>query len=66
MTLHVCQLQWRIQGFFWLPGDPPPDQDFCLNQADDTILAPTFTSHLNLRVLEPPSPLRPTLDTPLN
>ena len=39
---------------------PPPGQDFFLNQADDTILAPTFTSHLNLRVFE--TPLRPTLD----
>ena len=27
------------------------------------LLAPTFTSHLNLRLLE--TPLRPTLDTPL-
>ena len=49
--------------FFWLPGNPPSQYFF--NQGVDTIQAPTFNSHLNLRVLENPPPLRPTLDTPL-
>ena len=48
---------------FFLVARKPPSQDFCLNQGVDTMLAPTFTSHLNLRVLE--TPLTPTLDTPL-
>ena len=55
--------QWRIQGFFGCPETPPPPAKFFFNQAVDAILAPTFTSHLNLRVLE--TPLGPTLDTPL-
>ena len=48
-------------GFFLVAKKTPTKIFF--NQGVDTILAPTFTSHLHLRVLE--TPLRPTLDTPL-
>ena len=58
---HI-QHQWRIQGVFWFPETPPGH--FCLNRGWDPLLAPTFTSHLHLRLLE--TPLRPALDTPLN
>ena len=48
--------QWRIQVFLGCPETPPPGRDFFLKQGFDTILEPTFTSHLNLRVLDPPPP----------
>ena len=51
----LYQLQWHIQVFF-LVARNPPGQYFFLNQGVDTILAPTFTSHLNLRILETPPP----------
>ena len=49
---------WRNQGFSWLlAGNPPPPANiYFLNQGVDTILALTLTSHLNVRVLEPPPP----------
>ena len=67
LTCILCKVtQWRIQGGFGLPGNPPsPGHDLFFKSGGVTpLLAPTFTSHLNLRLLEP-LPLRPTLDTPL-
>ena len=47
---HCVTIIHRPTWFFFKSGGTP-------------LLAPTFTSHLNLRLLE--TPLRPTLDTPL-
>ena len=60
--IYTAGLSGVSRGGFWLPGNPP-DRDFCLNQGLHALLAPSFTSHLNCRLLE--TPLRPTLDTPL-
>ena len=53
MVLHLDSLeyQWRIQVFFWLPGNPPP---------------PTMIFLQPLKFVTWKPPLRPTLDTPLN
>ena len=51
LPYNLCW-QWRIQGGFWLPGNPPGN--FVLNQGVTALLAPTFTSHLDLRFLETP------------
>ena len=58
-AIYVCQ--WRIQGVFWLPGNPCGHDFF--NQGVTSLLALTLTRHLHLRLSE--TPLRPTLDTPL-
>ena len=43
------------RGVFWLPGNPPPPgHDFFLIRGFTSLHAPTFTSHLNLRLLETP------------
>ena len=39
-------------GGFWLPGNPPPPAIILFNQGVTPLLAPTFTSHLDLRLLE--------------
>ena len=49
---QVCT-QWRIQGGI-LIGRNPPGLDCFGNQAVTPLLAPTLTSHLNLRLLETP------------
>ena len=60
---------WTVGGRVAYPGffsgcpEPPPPVMIFFNQGVTPLLAPTFTSHLNLRLLEPP--LRPTLDTSL-
>ena len=45
--------QWRIQGVFWLPGNPPA-MVFFLIRGVTPLLAPTLTSHLHLRRSETP------------
>ena len=47
--------QWRIQGGFLVARKPPPPgHDFFLIRGFTSLHAPTFTSHLNLRLLETP------------
>ena len=53
-------------GFFGCPETPPPSPhgpDLFKVTVVTPLLAPTFNSQLNLRLLE--TPLRPSLDTPL-
>ena len=68
LWVGISVAQWVLSvaypGVFWLPETPPPWPIYIFNQGVVTILAPTFTSHLKLRVLENP-PLIPTLHTPL-
>ena len=54
---HRACKQWRIQGGFLVAWKPPLAML-------TPILASTFTSHFNLRLLE--TPVTPTLDTPLS
>ena len=42
------------RGVFWLPGNPPTPAMIFLNQGVTPLLTPTFTSHLNVRLLETP------------
>ena len=42
------------RGVFWLPGNPPPQAMIFFKQGVTPLLTPTFTSHLNLRLLETP------------
>ena len=49
---NYIQTQWRMQVVSWLPGNPPPHVHDFVKSGGDTLLAPTFTSHLNLRLLE--------------
>ena len=51
-------------GFLGCPETPLPAM-ICFKSGVTPLLAPTFTSHLNFRLLETP-PLIPTLDTPLD
>ena len=46
--------QWRIQGGFLVVRKPPPAMIFFLIREFTSLHAPTFTSHLNLRLLETP------------
>ncbi len=47
--------QWRIQGGFLVARKPPPAMIFFkLEGLHPYMHAPTFTSHLNLRLLETP------------
>ena len=54
--LNLCSgNQWRIQGGFLVARNPPPPgHDFFLIRGFTSLHAPTFTSHLNLRLLETP------------
>ena len=62
--IHVCIMDYSMAYpgvFVGCPETPPPGQGHhFLNQG----VALTFSSHLNLRLLE--TPLRPTLDKPLD
>ena len=49
---RFIHIQWRIQVFCWLPGNPPPLR-LCFFRMT-RLLAPTFTGHSNLRLLDPP------------
>ena len=57
---HGCQRQqsakqWRIQGGFLVARKPPPPgRDFFVIRGLTPLLAPIFTSLLNLRLLETP------------
>ena len=42
------------RGVFWLPGNPPLRQRSFYSGVVTPLLAPTFTSHLHLRLLETP------------
>ena len=44
------------RGVFWLPGNPPGRDFFYIIRWVTPLLALNFTSHLNLRLLEPPPP----------
>ena len=62
--VQLQSMQWRIQGFFWLPGTPPPPGHvFFYNPVGDTLTGIDLTQTSICDFWKPP--LRPTLDTPL-
>ena len=59
-TYVICS---GVSRFCLVARKPPPPAMMFLISEVTPLLAPTFTSHLDLRLME--TPLRPTLDTPL-
>ena len=56
LSMHSVPLLLAVAypGGFWLPENALSGHDF-FNQGVTSLLAPTFTSHLDLRLLETPS-----------